>query len=114
MKTKQLNISEVRMKIEKSTGLSIAELKSKYNEDKLFQVGLYHVTTTKKVICEALSIPVEGACRYKRNLEKNGLLVESVDEVVCSYTNNPAHLITTNPSEFEGIRKTNQLNIFGV
>ena len=65
------------------SGLHLSELKRKYNEEQLFHVGLKHVTTTKKAFCEALKIPVEAGCRYKRTLEKEGLLVQSVDEVIC-------------------------------
>lgn len=101
-------------KVEKGTGESFKELKSKHAEDKLFFLGLKYVTTTKKAFCEATGIPVEAGCRYKRKLEKAGHLVQSVDDMVCPFTKHMARLITTNPREFDRLRKTNskQLNLF--
>ena len=113
-KDKQLILKFIRKQVVKGTGLSISELKKKYSEETLFQLGLKYVTTTKKAFCMALNIPVEAGCRYKRTLEKQGLLVQSIDEVICPYTNNQAHLISTNPKEFEMLLKSNdnQLNLF--
>lgn len=103
-------------RVEKGTGLSLQELHEKYSEDKVFYQGLKHVTTTKKAFCEAMGIPVEAGCRYKRKLEKAGHLVQSVDDMVCPFTKHMAKLITTNPREFDRLRKTNskQLNLFEV
>jgi len=100
--------------VKKGTGLSISKLKNQYSEEQLFYVALKHVTTTKKAICTALNIPIESGCRYKRELEKNGHLVQSIDEVICPFTKHPAHLISTNPKEFKRLKKsnTNQLNFF--
>jgi hypothetical protein len=100
--------------VEKGTGLCYSELKNQYLEEHLFYVALKHVTTTKKAICTAFSIPVEAGCRYKRNFEKQGLLIQSIDKVFCPFTKHPAHLISTNPIEFERLlkSKTNQLNLF--
>lgn len=113
-KDKALVLKFIIKQVENGTGLSLSALKKKYSEDKLFQIGLKHVTTTKKAYCTALSIPVEAGCRYKRALEKDGLLVQSVDEVICPFTKYPAHLISTNPKEFEKLQKstTNQLKLF--
>ena len=96
------------------TGLSLSELKEMYSEDKLFFISLQHVTTTKKAICEAMGIPVEAGCRYKRELQKRGLLVESTDQSICPFTKHPAHLISTNPKEFERLQESNsnQLKLF--
>ena len=111
---KQLVLKSIINKIEKGTDLTFAELKEKYSEDKLFQIALRYATTKKKAICEALKIPIEAGCRYKRELEKRGLLVQSTDEFICPYTLHEAHLISTNELEFEGLLKTssNQLNLF--
>lgn len=100
--------------VKKGTGLSISKLKNQYSEEQLFYVALKHVTTTKKALCTALNIPIEAGCRYKRELEKNGHLVQSIDEVICPFTKHPAHLISTNPKEFKRLKKsnTNQLNFF--
>ena len=107
-------LRKIREKIESSSGQSLKTLKENLPEDKFFHFCLQHVTTTKKALCSAVGVPVEGACRYKRNLEKEGFLVESKEEVICPYTRNPAKLISTNPNEFTGLRsiKTNQLDLF--
>jgi hypothetical protein len=113
-KDKHSTLQFIVKQVEIGNGLCLPELKRKYNEEQLFHVGLKHITTTKKAFCEALKIPVEAGCRYKRTLEKEGLLVQSVDEFICPYTKHPAHLISTNPQEFAGLLKsdTNQLTLF--
>lgn len=107
-------VNALREQIERGTGKSFFQLKSEYGEDKLFFTALQHVSTTKKAISEAMRIPIEAACRYKRSFEKNGLLVESIDEVKCPITQHSAHLLSTNPSEFDKLRKSKfkQLNLF--
>ena len=113
-KDKNLTLQFIVKQVEKGTGLSFSELKKHYSEEHLFNIALQHVTTTKKALCTALNIPVEAGCRYKRTLEKEGYLVQSIDEVYCPFTKHPAHLISTNPKEFERLRKsnTNQLSLF--
>ena len=78
VKDRQLFISFLRKKIENCTGSSIESLQEENPEDRLFYLGAYHVTTTKKALCEAIGVPVEAACRYKRSLEKEGKLKQSV------------------------------------
>jgi hypothetical protein len=78
-KDRYLTLTYIVKQVENGTGLPLHELKLKYTEDRLFSVALRFVTTTKKALCTALGIPVEGACRYKRNLEKEGRLVQSAD-----------------------------------
>lgn len=111
---KKLVLQSIVKQIEKGTGLTISELKKQYSEETLFAVALKHVTTTKKALCTALNIPVEAGCRYKRSLEKDGLLVQSIDEVICPFTKHSAHLISTNPKEFERLQKSksNQTKLF--
>lgn len=111
---KKLVLQSIVKQIEKGTGLTISELKKKYSEETLFAVALKHVTTTKKAFCTALNIPVEAGCRYKRSLEKDGSLVQSIDVVICPFTKHSAHLISTNPKEFERLRKSksNQTKLF--
>ncbi len=111
---KILTLKYIIKQVEKGTGLSFSELKEQYSDEHLFTVALKHVTTTKKALCTAFNIPVEAGCRYKRTLEKKGNLVQSIDEVICPFTKHPAHLISTNPEEFERLLKsnTNQLNLF--
>lgn len=106
VKDKALVLQSIIKQVEKGTGLTFRQLKSKYSEDKLFALGLRHVTTTKKAYCTAMKIPVEAGCRYKRNLEKAGLLVQSIDEVICPFTKHPAHLISTNRQVFETLLKS--------
>lgn len=100
--------------VEKGTGKTLSELKKMYSEDYLFQIGLQYVTTTKKAYCVAMKIPVEAGCRYKRSLEKKGLLAQSSDKFFCPYTNHLAHLISTNRDEFARLlkSKTTQLQLF--
>ena len=113
-KDKNLTLQYIIKQVEKGTGLSFLELKKQFSEEHLFSLALKHVTTTKKALCTALNIPVEAGCRYKRTLEREGNLVQSIDEVICPFTKHPAHLISTNPKEFERLLKsnTNQLNLF--
>jgi hypothetical protein len=111
---KALILDFIRKQVQKGTGKSLSELKKKHSEERLFYIGLKYTTTTKKAYCKALNINIDNACRYKRNLEVDGYLVQSVDEVICPYTNHKAHLISTNPNEFERLQKskTNQLKMF--
>ena len=113
-KDKHLALLFIVKQVEKETGLSLIELKKQYSEEHLFAVALKHVTTTKKALCTALNIPVEAGCRYKQTHEKEGNLAQSIDEVICPFTKHPAHLISTNPKEFERLLKSNtkQLNLF--
>jgi hypothetical protein len=113
-KDKYLHLQFIIKQVEKGTDLSLLELKKRYTEDNLFAIALKHVTTTKKALCTALDIPIEAGCRYKRNLEKHGNLVTSIDEVICPFTKHPAHLISTNPNEFQRLLKsnTNQTKLF--
>lgn len=114
LKDKKIVLQSIVKQVEKGTGASISELKNKYSEETLFVVALKHVTTTKKTLCKALQINIDNACRYKRRLEIDGLLVQSIDEVICPFTKHLAHLISTNPKEFERLQKykSNQTNLF--
>nr|WP_319571671.1 hypothetical protein [uncultured Draconibacterium sp.] len=107
-------VNALREQVEHGTGKTFFQLKSELGEDKLFFTALQHASTTKKAISEAMGIPIEAACRYKRNFEKDGLLVESADPVKCPVTKHSAHLLSTNPSEFDKLRKSKfkQLNLF--
>jgi hypothetical protein len=113
-KDKHLTLQFIIKQVEKGTGLSFTELKKQYSEEHLFAIALKHVTTTKKALCTAFKIPIEAGCRYKRTLEKSGNLVQSIDEIICPFTKYPAHLISTNPKEFERLLKstTNQTKLF--
>ena len=113
-KDKNLTLQYIIKQVEKGTGLSFLELKKQYSEERLFSLALKHIATTKKALCTAFNIPVEAGCRYKRTLEKEGKLVQSIDEVIYPFTKHPAHLISTNPKEFERLLKSNanQINLF--
>ncbi len=102
----------IKAQVEKGTGLKLDELKKMYSEEVLFYTALKHITTTKKALCKALNLNIDNACRFKRNYELKGLLKESIDDVVCPFTKHFAKLISTNPSEFERLTYTNQLNLF--
>ena len=113
-KDKDIILSYIIKQVEIGTGLPLPKLKRKFSEDRLFSIGLRYVTTTKKAFCTALNIPIEGGCRYKRKLEKEGRLKQSIDKVICPLTKHRAHIISTNPKEFERLQKskTNQLRLF--
>jgi hypothetical protein len=111
-KDKHFYLIYLRKTVERGTNKTLSELKEFYSEESLFHEALKHVTTTKKAICKALDIGIDNACWSKRQLEKNGLLVQSTDEVICQYTKRMAHNLTTNPSKFEDIKSTNQLKLF--
>lgn len=102
--TKNLTDFIVRT-IERKTGSKLQELKRTRKEKELYHIGLYHVTTTNKTICEALKIPVEAGTRRKRDLEKEGRLVASRKKGICPFTKYSARLLTTNPNQFRELLK---------
>lgn len=113
-KDTKILIKEIRKAVEKETGLTFSELKKKYSEQALFYKVLRCVTTTKKAVCKTFDISIENACRYKRKIEEQGLLVQSVDEVKCPYSGCMAHILSTNEKMFAELTKsnTNQLKLF--
>jgi hypothetical protein len=111
-KDKQKIANSIKETVLNRTGYTLPQLFKKYTEDQVFFLALKHITTTKKAICKALNINLDHACRYKRNLEKRGLLVQSAEERICPYTGYPAHFLSTNPKEFEKLQHTDQLNLF--
>ena len=86
----------------------------KLPELKRYYLGLKYVTTSNNAICKALSIPVEAGTRYKVELENNYNLVASSDKFQCDYTGEYVQFLSTNPAEFERLKKSdiNQLNLF--
>lgn len=105
-KYKENVLKYIIRRIEKGTGLSLQELHREFSEEDIFYLGLKHITTTKKAFCEAIGIPVEAGCRYKRRLEKEGYLVQSSKQVVCPFTLHMARAISTNPDEFDKLRRS--------
>lgn len=104
----------IRKTVEKNTGLTTSQLKERYSEQVVFYKALQYVTTTKKAVCKALELNIDNVCRYKRTYEKKGLLVQSVNKVVCPYSGYRAHKLTTNEKMFSELSKsnTNQLKMF--
>lgn len=107
-KDRQLLADNIRKAVLRKVRLSLSELHQSYPEDRIFYLGLRYVTTTKKAICKALNINIDNACRYKRDLEKRGLLVQSAEQRICPYTKHAAHFLSTNPKEFAKLEKSNQ------
>lgn len=103
----------IRKVIIESSGLSFDTI-LKLPELKRYYLGLKYITTSNNAICKALSIPVEAGTRYKVELENNYNLVASADKFQCSYTGEYVQFLSTNPAEFERLKKsdTNQLNLF--
>ena len=110
---RNLVLKNIRTEIVNASGKSFETI-LKMPEIQRYHLGLYHITTSNKAICEALNIPTEAGCRYKVELEKNQNLVTSVDEFQCPFTKEYVHFLSTNPLEFESLTKsnTNQLKMF--
>lgn len=69
---------------------------------------LKEYTSTASMVSEATGIPQKSICRYKRDLEKKGLLYEVV-KMRCKVTGFKAWYLTTNTELFP---KSNQLKMF--
>jgi Mn-dependent DtxR family transcriptional regulator len=65
-------------------------------------------TATASMVADATGVPQKSICRYKRDLEKVGLLQE-VEKKYCVLTGFKAWYLTTNPDAFP---KSNQLTLF--
>ena len=93
--------------------LSFNELeqsKSKHFVNQLNTIFQYlkQNTATASMVTEATSVPQKSICRYKRDLEKQGLLFEVVKKH-CKITGFRAWYLTTNLELFP---KSNQLKMF--
>ena len=64
----------------------------------IFKYFLEH-TDTNTMVSIATGIPQKNICRIKRNLEKQGLLIE-VERKLCKHTGHKAWYLTTNPKRF--------------
>jgi hypothetical protein len=109
---RNFHLKSIQEKVEKGLGFPIEELHKKYPEETLFFKALQIVTVTKKALCKALDLNIDNCCRYKRTFEKNGLLVESTDEVICYYSGHLARLLSTDKDKFDELLDTNQLKLF--
>jgi predicted transcriptional regulator len=65
-------------------------------------------TATASMVELDTGVPQKNICRYKRTLEKNGLLYE-LHKAQCKRTGFKAFYLTTNPEAFP---KSNQLTLF--
>ncbi len=79
-----------------------------YTQKKTIFEYLKKHTATASMVTEATGIPQKCITRYKRDLEKMGLLHEVVKNH-CKDTGFRAWYLTTNPDLFP---KSNQLNLF--
>ena len=65
-------------------------------------------TATASMVADATGVPQKSICRYKRDLQKKGLLYE-VKKGFCELTKFRAWYLTTNPDLFP---MSNQLQLF--
>ena len=73
----------------------------------IFQYLKEH-TATASMVAKATGVPQKNICRYKRDLEKGGCLIE-LFKGYCQETGHSAWYLTTNSELFP---KSNQLNLF--
>lgn len=90
----------------------VSNKQSKYTVSTTQLKTIFHYlqkhTATASMTAEATGIPQKSICRYKRDLEKRGLLCE-VRKGFCELTKFRAWYLTTNPELFP---KSNQLTMF--
>jgi len=72
----------------------------------IFQYLQVRIATSSMI--SAMGIPQRNVCRYKRDLERIGRLLE-VEKSLCKHTGNKAWCLSTNP---DNISFDNQLNSF--
>lgn len=82
------------------------ELK-KWNQEEIIYAYLYRHCATASMVELATGIPQKNICRYKRKLQKAGLLWE-VMKSTCRYTNHEAWYLTTNQTLLD----CSQLSLF--
>ena len=113
-KDRQKVVQYFRTLIENATDKPFSQLLIEYSDINRYYLALQYVTTSNKAVCEAMEIPVEAGTWYKADLENTNSLVVSKDPFRCPYTGEMVQFLTTNPAEFERLRKTNdtQLKMF--
>ena len=89
-------------------GLEQGKVKQFQNQKKNIFQYLKQNTATASMVTEATGVPQKSICRYKRDLEKQGLLYEVVKKH-CKFTGFRAWYLTTNTELFP---KSNQLTMF--
>lgn len=94
---------------------SLNSIGNEQGKDKHFQTQLKTIfeylkehTATASMVTEATGVPQKSICRYKRDLEKKGLLYEIVKKH-CEITGFKAWYLTTNKSLFP---RSNQIRLF--
>ena len=88
--------------------LDQGKFKQFQNQKKTIFEYLKSNTATASMVTEFTGIPQKSICRYKRDLEKQGLLYEVIKKH-CKFTGFRAWYLTTNPELFP---KSNQLKMF--
>jgi hypothetical protein len=90
---------------------SLKHLK-RQSKDSLFKTQLHTIfqylkdnTATATMVSDATGVPQKSICRYKRDLEKNGLLIELL-KTHCKITGCKAWYLTTNKLLFINQSKT--------
>ena len=97
-----------RKKLQKGSGVNQAMEAFFKAQEKMFYEFLKDKSVTATSVCKQTGIEQKNITRYKRNLEKKGLLKE-VKYVKCSHTRHYAWEITTDPERFP---KVSQLSLF--
>jgi hypothetical protein len=78
------------------------------NQKKTIFEYLKQCTATASMVTDATGVPQKSICRYKRDLEKQGLLYE-VEKKLCSLTGFRAWYLTTDQDKMP---TSNQLKMF--
>ncbi len=88
--------------------ICMTKIQTKHAQIKTIFHFLQKNIATASMVSEATGIPQKNICRYKRDLEKSGLLAE-VRKGICELTKFKAYFITCDKSKFPSKR---QLNLF--
>lgn len=89
-------------------GLEQGKDKENQNQFKTIFQYLQRNTATASMVTDATGVPQKSICRYKRDLEKQGLIFEVVKKH-CKITGFRAWYLTTNTNLFP---MSNQLKMF--
>jgi hypothetical protein len=89
-------------------GLEQGKFKQIKSQKKTIFEFLKQYTATASMVSDTTGVPQKSICRYKRDLEKEGLLYE-VEKKFCKLTGFRAWYLTTNT---DLLPKSNQLNLF--
>ncbi|APY11511.1 hypothetical protein BWZ22_09755 [Seonamhaeicola sp. S2-3] len=81
---------------------------NKHTQLKTIFKYLHDHIATNSMVAKATGVPQKNICRYKRILQKMGVLVE-VKKAYCQATNHLAWYLSTNPKYHQ---QSNQLSLF--